>query len=476
MNIFNVINNNFFSILNSKNKEFYAKCLRLIFEKTESENSFSYSRKELVSDIIELLNSEILEEFNEFEDDSSSLVEKANIIIRKLKDTGWILEGLNRDYTKNVFFANEAIPFVNAIMEIVNNSYQSKTVEEQEKVKYYYSSKVEIDGYAHTVNNLLKAKDLNESTIIIQVYDNLKHLINSLKQLNYSIKKYSDTVKIGMSTDNVIKEFFTEYTNEILNKNFHKIKTLDNISKYKANIVNNLIKKIQNPKYIDKVALEFVKFDYARDVIEAKQQIMEMLKYSLSSVQNISEIVYSIEEENYLYSNIILKKTRFIVNNYDDVEGYLKTIIKTMMIHQEEENYHANIMKNILSAFTFNNLTTSSLYKVKQARNNSKNKRLELDLTINKEVNEIVLNKIRNSKHSLKVIEEYVEKCLGKKKRLQATDLKLETIDDFVYLIFIIIYSNKSDIYKIDFLNETATRNDINFRNFVIRRENYVVQ
>ena len=233
MNIFDILPNNFFSILTSKNKSIYSKCLKLIFDKTQNEVTFSFSKDEMIYDIIEVLENEYTTEFDSIENvTTKTYKEKANVIIRKLKECGWIMEGLNTDYSKTIFFSNYSLPFINAIDNIYENTREIITFNNDDsQAQYNYSTKVEIDGYAYTIYSLLNnSSKLKKSTILLQVIQNTKMLMNSLKQLNYKIKSYSDSVKVLTTVDEAIKDFFTEYTQEVLYKNYHRIKTLDNVS------------------------------------------------------------------------------------------------------------------------------------------------------------------------------------------------------------------------------------------------------
>lgn len=465
MNIFDVLPANFFNIFASKNKGLYSSCLKLIFDKTQTEVTFSYARDELVYDIVEFLETTQLSEFDEIEDVATKTYkDKANVIIRKLKECGWILEGLNTDYSKTVFFSSVALPFINAVDDIYENTRLNVSFSEEKS--YSYNTRVEIDGYAYSIYALLKnSTKLKRSSILLQITENTKMMINSLKQLNYKIKSYSDSVKALVSVDEAIRDFFTEYTQEVLYKNYHKIKTLDNVSKYRNQIITMLSTKLRSGSYIKEVANELVQSDHYDNLDYAAQKVKELILYTIDSMQNIDDIIKAIEEENYMYTNIILKKTKFMIENNDDVEGYLKTILKDVA-----ENYDGQTkISNLFNLFNVGYIDNDSLYTPRKTTSHFKKQRLSVDMSENDFESPELLEKLRGSSHSLKAINSHIMELLTDKAELTIEDMPLNNVLDFILLIYIIIYASKSDYYNIEYLDDSVVIKGVKFRNLIIR-------
>ncbi len=465
MNIFDVLPANFFNIFASKNKDLYSNCLKLIFDKTQSEVTFSYSRDQLVYDIVELIESSNHVEFDEIEDVATkSYKDKANVVIRKLKECGWILEGLNTDYSKTVFFSSVALPFINAIDDIYENTRESVSYNDQ--TNYSYSTRVEIDGYAYSIYSLLKNNTkLKKSSVLLQVTENTKLMLNSLKQLNYKIKSYSDSVKALVSVDDAIRDFFTEYTSEVLYKNYHKIKTLDNVSKYRNQIITSLSQNLRSSNYIKEVSEELVQADHFDNIELAAQKVKEMILYSVDSIQNIDGIIKAIEEENYMYTNIILKKTKFMIENNDDVEGYLKQILKHI-----SDSYDSDLqIDGLFSLFSVGYIDNESIYKPRKSRTVFKQQRLSVDMSDNIFDSPELLEKLKGSSHSLKSINEKVKVMLEGKKEITIDEIPLDSVLDFIALIYIIIYASKSSEYSVDYFDESVIINGVKFKKLIIK-------
>lgn len=468
MNLFDVIPSQFFSIFAGSNKTIYASALMLILDKTYEDVSFSYSRDDLVSDLIDILEDEHLELFDGEEHvETSTLQDKANVVIRRLKETGWIQEGLNTDYSKVVFLTSVAMPFISAIEEVYNNTRPGLVFEgSHHEVEYSYQTPVEASGYAYTIHSLLKHKaDVDKGTILIQIVENTKRLLNSLKSLNYRIKSYSDRVKAISDVDAAIKDFFQEYTQEVLDKNYHRIKTLDHISKYRTPIIDALSIRLRSSSYIKEVGELFVTNEMfeTRDV--AMKKVKEMILFTIDAIQNIDDIVHQIEAENYFYTSMILKKTKFVLEQRDDLEGHLKTILNRFSeLYLEDKE----VKNTIIDISSFGTIDLESLYKPRKQTRKWKSNRLAVEELERKE-NEALLEKIRHSQHSLKSINRYVEELLEEKEEIALNEIPLETISDFIKFIYIIIYASKSKQYEVEYLPETVTKKGVTFQGVKVR-------
>lgn len=117
-NLFSVIPNNFFSPLSSFNKIVYWECICRLFSVMDRQLSFGIEREILTDELqynFEQYNAAELE-YEEFtEKDSRG---KANFIIRKLEQCGWIEIETDKSYVQRVIFTEYSIKIVKALLEI----------------------------------------------------------------------------------------------------------------------------------------------------------------------------------------------------------------------------------------------------------------------------------------------------------------------------------------------------------------------
>ena len=128
MNLFEKIPDNFFSILSSKNKNIYGIALVTLYDALTM-----YRNKIRKSDFLDLLKSRGEQEVSlfSFEDEDSeidssllyepTLAQKANFVVRRLVDTGWIYIDTNiKTGTEYILIPTYSISMLNILYEFMS--------------------------------------------------------------------------------------------------------------------------------------------------------------------------------------------------------------------------------------------------------------------------------------------------------------------------------------------------------------------
>lgn len=72
--------------------------------------------------------------------------------------------------------------------------------------------------------------------VLKPVFERTRALFDGLKKLNTSIKKYIEDITADKTSEEIIRDFFT-YHDEIGSKAYHRIKTEENISRFRNTII-----------------------------------------------------------------------------------------------------------------------------------------------------------------------------------------------------------------------------------------------
>ena len=110
MNIFDVVPGNFFNIMTSSNKEIYYDCLKIIYDLYSSKLGFDITKEEVIDEILSYLD-ESKEELTSDEGAKITNKERANYILQKLEDCGWIQIETSNDYVDMINFKVQALSF-----------------------------------------------------------------------------------------------------------------------------------------------------------------------------------------------------------------------------------------------------------------------------------------------------------------------------------------------------------------------------
>ena len=128
MKLFDILPDRFFSILNGKNREIYAEALLLLY-RLINENDMYVKKDEFLRSIKEKLSNEInsfsIEEENEFDDEEilTTFSAKANLILRRLEETGWIELAIDPDNSEEfIILPSYSIIQIESLFNIVNES------------------------------------------------------------------------------------------------------------------------------------------------------------------------------------------------------------------------------------------------------------------------------------------------------------------------------------------------------------------
>lgn len=78
---------------------------------------------------------------------------------------------------------------------------------------------------------------------------NTEQLVSSLKKLNISIKKHIDRQTKNRDLASVL-DMFAAYNDEIVSKSLYRLKTSENVGKFRQSIKINLDKMLSEPKIL----------------------------------------------------------------------------------------------------------------------------------------------------------------------------------------------------------------------------------
>ena len=121
MDLFDMVQDNFFSLLSSKNKRIYLASILQVFKVYETGTILGIEKKIVVDDLTYFLdsNSQYLYDVEDEEDEEAnpqSKRELANYILRRMEECGWIYVDVTNDYIEILNFTDVAITICEALL------------------------------------------------------------------------------------------------------------------------------------------------------------------------------------------------------------------------------------------------------------------------------------------------------------------------------------------------------------------------
>ena len=363
IDIFDIVPENYFSILSSPNKFMYIKIISLIYSLVQNGLSYGIDKEILIDEIEDYLNAINYEVVDEEEDEIKNNRDRANSLIRRLIETGWIYPENTSDYKVIINFHDYSITILESFIKIAD----------RESLEY--------QGNIISIYTLLYSKE-KSGIVIKQVYENTKGIISGLKSLNANIKKYMDRLTKQKTPEEIMKEFFGNYTKEVIDKSYHRLKTSENISKYRPRIIEKLREDIDNNEFIESAAHFYKEDREIEDINDAIILVKEIINNIIEAFEEFDDIMEEIDTKNTKYIKAAVTRAKFLLNNSKDITGNIKNILS--YVNEQYKELELNLSKDyleeitaIFTLYSYNYIDENSLYIANEGKKSFKPNKLE---------------------------------------------------------------------------------------------------
>ncbi|MGL5066473.1 MAG: Wadjet anti-phage system protein JetA family protein [Sarcina sp.] len=462
IDFFKVVPEKFFVPLSSLNKSLYIEVISLLYNSVQNGLSYGIEKEIMVSAIEDFLEGQNVEMILEEEEECKNTREKANLVLRNLIQYGWIYSEVTINYKTIINFHDYSITMIETFLKLVN----------KESVEYR--------GNIITIYTLLvSGEDRNAWITLRQVYENTKEIITSLKSLNSNIKKYMDNLTQKMKVEEILEDLFGKYTREVLDKSYHKLKTSENISRYRPKIIEILYEKLGNEEFLNSAISVYIEDVEAISSEDAKEEISEMIVSIINAFNDIDDITNEIDIKNTKYIRASVTRAKFLLNNSKDMVGVLKDILEFTCSEYKKEELSLtadsiDIVSGIFSMYIQGYYDETSLYISNEGKKSFKPSKVQtIEINPEERKNKLeAFKKKQSEKYSPKKVNQLVEKLLGEKSMIEASEIEINNKEDYIKIIYISVYANNHfSKYKIKRKERLILKNGFKFRNFEIWRK-----
>ena len=319
MDLYEIVPENLFSVLVSKNKRLYANALFVLLDAFKTH--LQISKDGLVSMLIASLESDIITA--DFSDETLleneySLSGRAHFIVRKLKMNGWITIETESDFVDYVTLPNYSIKIIQILYDITH-------ISEQESFTYVYS----------TYSSLKTANENKEPfEVYAALYDSVvrtEQLVESLKSVYHGITAYNQQLLDLINVNTVLTLHYDRFRQEIAEKILRPLKIRDSVPKYKHPIEMILKSWLVDDDLLDALA----EYSLHNRKFETKEQCFEDINkkiYYIIDTYNQLEKDYIniIDSKNRAYTRATTQKIDYLLNSDQSVKGNLISIMKAI--------------------------------------------------------------------------------------------------------------------------------------------------
>ena len=456
-NLFSVLPKDFFKPLNSKYKDQYADCLLAIYNSYKTEISYGVEREAVVSTLTDYFNTRTddisFDDDNSFEKDSRS---KAQKTINYLKDCGWLDFEEEKNYQQNVVLTEQAVPFIRTMNDVIKNE------------------ETEYQGLISQIHAVLQNEDLYSKPyqfILKNVVNSTEQLVSSLKKLNISIKKHIDKQTKNKELSEIFS-LFSVYNEEIVSKSLYRLKTSENIGKFRQSIKINLDKMLSEPKILKDLVEGYMEIEQETDSDFAKDKIIEMIIDVKSAFENLDKIIDDIDRKNNHYMKNAASRAKFELASGTNQEGKINAILRYLTEFSDEDE---NIPDNFFNIFVQKFVSEESIKKIPEKKTYEEVASISEAETLTAEERalkkQLLLDK-QMARIYRKKIEAFVLECLGEKNYIFASEIPTNNRKDFENLIYIRLFAIESYVYKVKKTEQRIKTDKCEFTDFeIIKRK-----
>jgi hypothetical protein len=443
-NFFKKYGENFFSLLAYSSKEIYLESLTLLYDKI-TKSASSELEREIAVDII----AGVLEK------NKQTVVEASDpsAILRRFKECGWIEEEMNFSYKRTIFFTQPALKVIKMIKDLkediiapIDEEYDS-TSYESNVYTIYFLLKNYFDGDAHQ--------------IVSKIHSEMIALRNSFLSLSSSFKSYLDQSLRQKTVNEILSLHFDRFLNDKASSIYQHLKTADNIFKYRIKI----------NEYLYNMSCDITFMSFLNNA--ERKKVKELEDFFTTDIELLTR---EVDHSNRDYIRASINRVKFITSHHEDVKGELTAIlaglanlIKAGVVSEEDEEFAPLANLTNLDSVRYVDYTSLALPSSKSRKFITST--LSEPTYLSPEFLELEMAKFKNH-ITIESTNNYVSQILDKNEAIYGHQFPLETIDDYLNFLGVIVFSNLDSIkYNLEFIDEIKTISKTTFQDFVVRRQ-----
>lgn len=476
MNLFEKLPDNFFSILSSRNKNIYGVALVTLYDALTM-----YRTRIRKSDYLDLLKSRSGEDvvkltFDdedeiEFESLEPTLANKANFIVKRLIETGWIYIDYDvKSGTEYILLPSYSINMLKLIYQFADDS------------STHYVS------YVHTTYSDLKMEDDLQDESMYRTLDNAYNNTQSLEievtKLDHSIKVFNRQLNDIFEPNEVLRQHFDICREDVVDPIYHPLKTHDSITLYHGPISAILKKWLTFDDVREKIVEQCLRENHAvRNHDEAENDVVKKINYIQDVYYRLSNEINKIDKTQSDYIKASTEKVIFLNNRDKSIKGKLEKILSVLARNingsAEANKDFPNITKSVVNSvklYQQGYIDNESITKPYKRQTKIYSDPLPIDEfghTFDDNTINVLLGE--NRKYSDENVMEFMSKNFGDRDKITAEDIKINQVEDFIFLILASIKStSRVSFYDLhrdeDKLDITIEKND----NYVVPNFEYI--
>ena len=464
MNIFDEVDENLFRPLTGTNKRKYVDILALIWDKCKRMPMYAIEKStifDMVEDYFYGLDEQVELDLEEQEETDGNTLDARVIaggFVRRLKDTGWLIEKEGEYEEESKLTINyKVVPLLKSFQEIISPSI----ITYKGKLFKIYSMFEHISDQGSPYEGVLKEAS--------EDFDNLNQALRSLAA---SIEEHINTLTQGKKPEEVL-EFFEKYEEKIVVGSYHRFKTNDNLFYYRTSLYESLDRC--EDVLFDALVMDYMDTERV-DKEEACVRIKELIAKVRMDIEEMEVIMRTIDDRHIIYRTRAVQRAQFLLLSDGSVKSKINNMLQyyASQIETKEDLYEDDdtVCYDVFQVFGQNFVDSSSLATPVKKKRSSPIELMavidELDMNLVAEKNRKMLEYIKNALTSENV-NAFAEDILQDKTAVSISGIFENNPDTLTKIIGLYTYSQTPEReYEIRLKDTYVECNGVRFKEFIV--------
>ena len=449
LKLFDIVPDNFFSVLSSRKRELYYDALMILYNIFSNELNIRVD--DYLSSLVSMLEGRAFEpdEEDEIPEGSLSDMARARVLLLRLVRTGWVEEEfLDNSFVRILTPKSYAIPVLRMLRDLGEESQR----EYNSMVFATYSGlkqAMEEEGAPHLYDALLAAR--SES-------DALQH---SLRTLYHEIRRFRRDASEKNDVNYLLSEHFDKYK-VLLDRQYHPLKTMDSTHRY-ADPILDLLARMQSQEALQRPMIEraMKAKNYASED-EAVAEIDAAIDDITRVYSNVFYLVNDIDRRHSSYTKHSVEKIQYLMTTDQSIRGKLTDVLTAFAgASESEQEDMESLMNKHLQGGRQEFLDVRSFYRksVRSRRVETEPLKVVKDLDLTGKAERFLLEQLSKS-YSVARIREYVEALFADgRTEIESGEIPLREDSDFIFLILAMVRANEDGMPHVVRLREGQINN-----------------
>lgn len=431
MSLFDVLPEDLFSVLASKNRRLYMSALDVLWDLYQDRVKISH--KAYLGSLLEHLQDtlEIFDEEDMNQEERENTRGRASFLIRKLKQKGWFEQEHGQGF--EIYYS---VPgYSSKLLELFQDLRQSKS---PRGFSYVYGT------YSALKTAHSEADSTNKMHAIDLAYENTKDLLNLLKMVFHNIKNYCKFQLELEDRNQVIEMVYDDFAKNIIETHIRPLKMRESVPKYRDFIQSTLLLWLEEPVFSEMVQasmLDSPSLDYEACGDELKRKVYWIHhQYNILEEDLLDEIDLQVRK----YTRLSTQKLKILSNRDQSLHGQLTSLLQALSKGDEL----LQRAQDLLQLTQEKHLSPQSLYHRKKPEKRGQSSPFIVeDVETSSQEAEQDVERLLFSPYGKYKVFQFMEELFGERAEITSADFRIHLQKGYIMSFLALLYQEDSQCF-----------------------------